>query len=55
MPKLGDKITDWMGEGGGILLEVLPYTGLYTQWFTHTFKLSAPQTRAGWVLMAWGP
>lgn len=55
MPKVGDKVADWMGEGGGVVLEVVPYTGLYTQWFKCVLKVSAPRTKAGWLEFAWGP
>ena len=54
MPKVGECIAVWWGSGGRVL-EVLPYTGRYPQWFTCVLRLSAPTTKSGYVDMAWGP
>lgn len=31
------------------VIECVPYTGRYTQWFTHVLKLADPSTRKGWT------
>ena len=48
IPKVGHVIDYWFNHVATIL-EVKPYKGLYPQWFKWFVKLSAPNTRRGWL------
>lgn len=54
IPKVGDKVLTWFSDnpdGKSTVLEVTPYTGLYTDMYTHVLKLTAPRTSRGWMEM----
>lgn len=55
--KPGDKLQVWWftNTPGNMatVLAVLPYTGLYKQWFNCVLRLSAPRTNKGWLEMAY--
>lgn len=45
----------WAGDqpdGSASVLAVFPYDGVYKELFTHVLRLSAPNTRRGWLEMA---
>jgi hypothetical protein len=58
--KVGDLYPVWWDTGTpkvdgfyqAIILEIKPYTGRFTDIFKHVFKLSAPNTRRGWMEMS---
>ena len=59
-PQVGEDWPVWWNTGRppingyypARILEVRPYTGLYTQHFTHILKLEPPGIRQGWVEMS---
>jgi hypothetical protein len=55
-PQVGDEIRVWWQTGRGnmaTVLAVLPYTGKFPEWFDCVLRLSAPNTRRGWMEMAY--
>ena len=52
-PRVGDIVYPWWKPEGARVLAVLPYTGIYPQWFSCVLRIEAPTTMAGWVEMAW--
>jgi hypothetical protein len=45
----------WQGDqfdGSASVLRCEPYRGLYPQWFTHSLRLRAPNTKSGYLEMA---
>ena len=51
LPKIGERIDTW--HQGGVVLEIRPYAGKYAHWFTHVLVVSAPNTKAGKIEMAY--
>jgi len=57
IPNVGDKVLTWFSDesdGKSTVLEVIPYTGRYTDMYTHVLKLTAPRTSRGWMEMPVG-
>lgn len=55
-PKIGSKIHVWWecGEDNmATVLAVFPYTGLYQNFFNCVLRLSCPETKRGWLEMAY--
>lgn len=55
MYRIGDKVETFFSDapdGKSTVLEVEPYRGRYTQYFTVVLKLTAPRTKRGWIEMA---
>ena len=53
-PQVGDIIPTWFGQGGmSKVLNVFPYTGRYTDSFSHVLVLTAPRTKKGFMEMVW--
>lgn len=58
--KVGDLYPVWWdtfderpaGDHLALVMEIKPYTGRYTQWFTHILRLAAPRTNRGWLEMS---
>ncbi len=50
-PNVGDEYATWWDKKARVL-GVYPYTGRYPQHFTHVLRLSAENTRRGWLEMA---
>ena len=48
----GDPIDTWWA-GDNTVIEVLPYTGRYPQWFNCVLKITAPNTIRGWSTQAY--
>lgn len=55
--KVGKQIKVWWSTGKpnnmADILEILPYSGLYSKWYDCVLKLSAPNTYNGSVEMAY--
>jgi hypothetical protein len=51
-PKVGDKIADPWWESDGRILEVRPYDGRYKDYFTWIVKVTAFNTKRGWLEIA---
>lgn len=55
--KVGDEIKVWWftntPNNMATIIEILPYKGLYKQFFDCVLKLTAPNTRWGWVEMSY--
>jgi hypothetical protein len=55
--KVGAKLHVWWNTGTSnnmaTVLAILPYTGRYTEHFDCVLRLTAPNTRAGWLEMAY--
>lgn len=54
-PRVGEMMPTWFsGDASGMsrVLAVEPYRGKYPQWFTWVVKLTALNTRRGWLEMA---
>ncbi len=54
-PRVGDKIETWFSgepDGKSRVLAVEPYRGRYTEFFTHVVRVTAPNTRRGWMEMS---
>ncbi len=51
LPKKGDKIkmTVTQPDFESEILDVFPYTGRYTDMFTHVIRYTSPMTRRGWM------
>lgn len=55
MPNVGDSIkVVFSGREDGIatVLAVYPYTGRYTEFFTHVMRYTAEKTLSGWMEIA---
>ncbi len=39
----------------GVILEVRPYTGRYTEYYTHIVRFTSPEVTKGWIELSWGP
>lgn len=54
-PVVGDRYPCWWNsdqDGLATILQVRPYTGRFTRWFTHTIVLDCHQTKSRTVEMA---
>lgn len=50
--RVGDKIETWFSDQEDHMFTIIaiePYRGKYTEYFTHTLKVTAPRTKAKWL------
>lgn len=49
---VGDRVETWFSgnqDGKSTVLAVSPYAGCYPQWFVNVIRVTAPNTRRGWI------
>lgn len=55
--KVGDRFHVWWRtdtpDNMAIILAILPYNGLFKQYFNCVLKLTAPNTEKGYLEMVW--